>query len=120
MLFLCENNKQMMENMSAIDNKELLFKAVDCYQQFSQGDKKVIKILLNYERQGIANISVKDIARLAELSTTSVNSVLKKAIYSHLITPTRLPGDRSNRYAFNLATLNEIMQLYLKFSGEVK
>lgn len=95
-------------------DKELLLNALDSDDQFSKSQKAIINVILNFEKDGITNISVNSITELTGFTKTIIYQNLKKLEKAEVLKNFRKDRGKFKSFEVNKIKLQEIIDTYLK------
>ena len=91
--------------------KEMIRKAIDDYDLYTQKQKKVLNTLVAISVDKIAHVSVKSISDAINLAQNSTYVVLRSLEDDGCITRERSKGQKSNAYKLNEAKLDQLVKI---------
>lgn len=97
--------------MNIFKNKQLLSKAIDNYEPYTQGQKSLLKNLVNISIEGTATIGTSYLTEKTSLSRAAIYLNLKKFVIEGTINKIRKPAERQDSYQLNEKKLEHILQL---------
>jgi predicted transcriptional regulator len=100
--------------MTNIDNKELLLAAINDYDHFTKSQKAIVSIILNFEKEGMANISINSIIEMAGFSKTIVYKNLTKLEKNQIFKREKIANEKIGYIKLNNSKLDEILKVHLK------
>ena len=100
--------------MTNIDNKDLLFAAINDYDHFTKSQRAIVNIILNFEKQGAANISINSITEMAGITKTMVYKNLTKLENAQILIREKKANEKIGYIQLKKDKLQEILEVYLK------
>ena len=100
-----------------MDNTEQLIKAIDSYDSYSAGHRRILKLLVEFSIDDVACITVMKLSKISSLSREMVYQILYSLQEDGLIEITRKTQGKTARISqINLKPnkLNRILQFYNK------
>ena len=94
--------------------KDMIIKAIDDYDMYSNNQKKVLKTLVAVSLDNLACVSVSSISEATKIAANSIYVTLRKLENNKCITRERPSGQKTNAYRINMDKINEILNIYKK------
>lgn len=100
--------------MSAIDKKELLVAAINDYEPYTKGQRKMLSAFVNLAVNDVIGISVASIAEMLHISKFSIYKNLSRLEQDEIIIKISDPGARLASFRLNYNKLRIIEESYLQ------
>ena len=100
-----------------MDNKEQLIEAIDNYDGYSSGCRKVLKLLVELSIDDVAHISVVQLSKIALLSREMIYQALctfQQDGFIELVKRTKGKTGTINSIILKPNKLNQLLQFYIK------
>lgn len=100
--------------MTDIDNKELLLKAIEDYEPYTNSQKKLLTALIDIAIDGSVTISVLSLSKLIGFTRAMVYIALAGLENDKAIRKINTKQARISTFEINYPRLNRLIELYLK------
>lgn len=97
-----------------MEDKSLIKKAVQNFDNFTKSQKAVLNVIVEFEKNDIANISVETIAQLSNVSKTIIYKNFIKLETLGLITREKMANEQVGYIRLHSKAFQPIIEFYIK------
>jgi len=97
-----------------MEDKSLIKKAVQNFDNFTKSQKAVLNVIVEFEKNDIANISVETIAQLSNISKTIIYKNFIKLETLGLITREKMANEQVGYIRLHSQAFQPIIEFYIK------
>jgi len=95
-------------------DKNLIQKAIKSFDHLTKSQKSVLNVIIEFEKNGVANIAVDSIADLSKVSKTIIYKNFIKMEALGLITREKVPNEQVGYIRVNYSAFKPIVDFYIK------